>query len=165
MTSTSVGPRRRCRNAPRDAPHDREAVPLPETHRAFVAGGDEVELHGLESSRARRVERMHAHGAGDPAAARLRRHHVSGVGHVIAEARLVGPEAIRAHHHPVLTRREAAGRRPRPENARLLERHLRIVGVGVAGGDDGVEDRPDELELTRPDLADVERRHLRVPSP
>jgi hypothetical protein len=92
-----------------------------------------------------------------PRPARFRRHHVAGVRHVIAEAGLVGPEAIRSHDHAVRPRREAAGRRLRPEEARLVERHRGIVGIGVAGGDHGVEDRPDELELARGDLPDVER--------
>ena len=75
-------------------PHYLEPEALPDPYRPVVGAHHEVELHGAESARPSRLQRMRAHRPRQPAARCPPGGHIPAVGHVRPAALLIGVQEV-----------------------------------------------------------------------
>src|SRR5512135_188383 len=87
-------PARRVCKSSRQSTHDGEAAALPQAYRPFIAGNDEVELHGCEAAFARPLKRICTHGARHAASACIGRNDVAAICDMAAAAAVVGAQII-----------------------------------------------------------------------
>jgi hypothetical protein len=91
---------------PREPADRMKTQSLPQADSRFVAGDDEIELHGGEAARLGVGQRMGGHGTTDPATRGPGRGHVGSIGHMRAAASLVGAKIVCSDDLAVVVRDE-----------------------------------------------------------
>ena len=125
----------------------REPCRLPERDRAGVGGDDEVELHRPEPRCPRDLHRMIEQSARNALSAGLGRGGEAGVGNVRPAAALVRAEKARAEDPGARFGDEHAVIPAAPVVERLGPADLARDAVGLAGGEDRAENRPQRVAI------------------
>ena len=147
----------------REAAEDRKSKALPEPHRPFIGGHDEIELHGAEAPGPGTIQGMRAHGAGDTSTGRGGCGNVAAVGYVGAAAGLIGAKEVSPNGMTAVLRDEhfVAGREPERES--LPAAHLAGQGVGLSRSDYRFENGPDRIRIARERCPDGHRSLSNIP--
>ncbi|MNM83280.1 hypothetical protein D3C81_953370 [compost metagenome] len=142
--------------SPRQAPDHLETELLPQGHRHLIARHHRVELHGQKTLFAGQALRVLAHQPGHTASTGGVADHVAAIAHMIARAGGIGLEVVGTEQLAILFGHQGVQRCFQPQLTRLLLAHGRVEGIGFAGSDNGLEGRPEAVEVGGGHGADVD---------
>ena len=126
---------------------DRESKPFPEGDRALIRADHEIELHGLEASTCRKLQRMNTHRAGDAASGRPPIRNITAICDMGAAAHLVWMQVIGPNDLARFLGYEDGVIGPVPVGQRLSARPIARERVGFSGPQNWFKDAPDRISV------------------